>query len=398
MNEYKRVILIVLDSLGVGASPDAKKYNDCNSATFQNIQKYFREKKLPLNIPNLIKYDFLKTFDPLALPEYSITGKLQEISSGKDTTTGHWEIAGIINEKPQITFPNGFDKQLLAKIAIESEIEGFIGNYSASGTKIINDLGAEHSLTKKPIVYTSVDSVLQIAANEEVISLPKLYQICEIARKITAPLNLGRVIARPFVKENNQFIRTKNRKDFSLKPPKPNLLSALKSENISTTGIGKISDIFAHQDIDTQIRTNSNNHGCQELLNIINQKNDLKSFIFVNLIDFDQLYGHRRDPLGYGNSLIEFDFKFGEIINNLGNDDLLIITADHGNDPTFSGSNHTREFVPLLAYSPNKKFQPKQLKTLLGFQHLCALTLEAFNIDKKNTNIDSIKNISNILS
>ena len=345
-----RVILIVLDSVGIGYLPDAHLYGDEGSNTLGHIV----EKYPAMHIPNMISLG-LGNIDPsILLPKVenplAAYGKAMEQSAGKDTTTGHWEIAGTILEKPFPTFLDGFPTSFMAdfEAAIGSKT---IGNYAASGTAIIDDLGDEHVHTGFPIVYTSADSVFQIAMHESVIPIERQYEICQIARDmLTGDYEVGRVIARPFVGISGQYTRTSRRKDFATMPP-DNVLDAINKQGKEVLGIGKIYDIFAGKGITRSIKTANNQEGIEATISAI--ENDEASLIFTNLVDFDMHFGHRRDVVGYAKCLEEFDAKLPEIMSKMKEDDILIITADHGNDPTWTGTDHTREYIPILIFGQN---------------------------------------------
>ncbi len=345
-----RVILIVLDSVGIGYLPDAHLYGDEGSNTLGHIV----EKYPAMHIPNMISLG-LGNIDPSnLLPKVenplAAYGKAMEQSAGKDTTTGHWEIAGTILEKPFPTFLDGFPTSFMAdfEAAIGSKT---IGNYAASGTAIIDDLGDEHVRTGFPIVYTSADSVFQIAMHEAVIPIEKQYEICQIARDmLTGDYEVGRVIARPFVGTSGQYTRTSRRKDFATMPP-DNVLDAINKQGKEVLGIGKIYDIFAGKGITRSIKTANNQEGIEATISAI--ENDEASLIFTNLVDFDMHFGHRRDVVGYAKCLEEFDAKLPEIMSKMKKEDILIITADHGNDPTWTGTDHTREYIPILIFGQN---------------------------------------------
>jgi len=345
-----RVILIVLDSVGIGYLPDAHLYGDEGSNTLGHIAEKYPELHLPnmisLGLGNIDPNNLLPKVDnPLAA-----YGKAMEQSAGKDTTTGHWEIAGTILEKPFPTFPDGFPTSFMAdfEAAIGSKT---IGNYSASGTTIIEELGDEHVRTGFPIVYTSADSVFQIAMHEAVIPIEKQYEICQIARDmLTGDYEVGRVIARPFVGTSGQYIRTARRKDFATMPP-DNVLDAINKQGKEVLGIGKIYDIFAGKGITRSIKTANNQEGIEATISAI--ENDEASLIFTNLVDFDMHFGHRRDVVGYAQCLEAFDAKLPELMSKMKEDDILIITADHGNDPTWTGTDHTREYIPILIFGQN---------------------------------------------
>jgi phosphopentomutase len=338
-----RALVLVLDSVGVGNAPDAAKYGDEGTNTLGHIL----EQALDLRLPNLDRLGLGKIVgssarQSLALPIASF-GRMQERSAGKDTTTGHWEIAGIIIEQPFATFEK-FPDDLVRAIEREAHVQ-FIGNYARSGTTILQELGAEHVRTGNPILYTSADSVLQIAAHEEVLPIPKLYEICEIARQHADGYRIGRVIARPFDGAKGNFRRTARRHDFSMKPPRT-ILNAISEAGLPVIGVGKISDIFAGEGVTESHPTISNHDGMDKIDNLWSKTQE--GLIFVNLVDFDMMFGHRRDVRGYASALVEFDNWLGGLIEKVLLDDLIIITADHGNDPTFRGTDHTREQVPLL--------------------------------------------------
>lgn len=342
-----RILLLVLDSLGIGELPDANEYGDEGSNTLAHISL-----AVDLYLPNLEKMglgllgDF-RGIRRVSRPSASY-GVMSERSKGKDTTTGHWEMMGIILEEPFPTYPKCFPEDIIEqfKRAIDRDI---LGNIPASGTEIIKVLGEEHLRTGKPIIYTSADSVFQIAAHEEIIPPEKLYEICKIARRIlVSPHNVSRVIARPFVGSPGSFTRTSNRRDFSVDPPKLTLLDRMKEAGLEVIGIGKIEDLFAGRGITSSIHIRDNMDGVDQMINVM-EKTD-KGMIFTNLVDFDTLYGHRNDPAGYAKALAEFDKRLPEIMAVMGEEDLLLITADHGNDPTTPSTDHSREYVPLLVY------------------------------------------------
>ncbi|MDW7673041.1 MAG: phosphopentomutase [Bacillota bacterium] len=347
-----RVILLVLDSVGVGALPDANLYGDEGSNTLANVAKSMGGIKLPnleeLGLGKIIPVTGLSS----DLPAKAHYGKMAQKSAGKDTTTGHWELAGLVLDKAFPTYPNGFPRELIA--AFEKKIgRKTIGNVPASGTAIIEELGQEHVETGHPIVYTSADSVFQIAAHEEVIPIEELYGICKIARGLLEGQHaVGRVIARPFVGTVGSFNRTVNRKDFSLEPTGATVLDKLVAAGKEVIAIGKVEDIFAGKGVSQSVYAKTNEENIEKVLEIL--KTDFNGLLFTNLVDFDMLYGHRNDPLGYGKKLEEFDEKLPEILSLLNNDDLLIITADHGTDPTTASTDHSREYVPILIYQPNQ--------------------------------------------
>lgn len=350
--QFKRIHLVVLDSVGIGESPDAKQFGDEGADTLGHIAREMNGLQMPnmgkLGLSNIREIEGIPTADsPLGM-----YGKMQEASVGKDTMTGHWEIMGLNIDKPFKVYPNGFPTELIAEL--EERIgRKVICNKPASGTAVIEEYGQEHMETGAIIVYTSADPVLQIAAHEEIIPIEEQYKICEIARELTlSPENLvGRIIARPFIGEPGNFTRTTNRHDYALKPFAPTVMNALKDENYDVVAIGKISDIFNEEGITDSVRTISNMDGVDKLLDVM--KTDFHGISFTNLVDFDALFGHRRDPIGYGKALEEFDARLPEVMELLREDDLLILTADHGNDPVHEGTDHTREYVPLLVYSPS---------------------------------------------
>ncbi|MDN5364282.1 MAG: phosphopentomutase [Eubacteriales bacterium] len=347
-----KVTVIVLDSVGAGALPDAAEFGDEGVDTLGHIAAV-----TDLRLPNLQQLGLgnlhpIRGVEPVPAPRAAF-GKMAEKSRGKDTTTGHWEICGLILDKPFPTYPNGFPPDLIA--AFERAIgRRVLGNKVASGTAIIEELGAEHMRTGYPIVYTSADSVFQVAAHEEVIPLDELYRICSIARELlTGPHAVARVIARPFVGRPGNFRRTYNRRDFSLAPPAPTLLDRLKEAGYAVVGIGKIEDIFAGRGLTRAVHTEGNMDGVDKTLNFMQE--DMEGLIFTNLVDYDSLYGHRNDPEGYARALMDFDRRVPELLAALSPGDLLVITADHGCDPVSPGTDHTREYVPLLVYGSRVK-------------------------------------------
>ena len=379
--KINRVILIVLDSVGIGYLPDAHLYGDEGSNTLGHIA----EKYPALRIPNLIRLG-LGNIDPTNVIPKTDTplaayGKAAEMSAGKDTTTGHWEIAGTILEKPFPTFPDGFPESFMQDFekAIGSET---IGNFSASGTAIIEQLGDEHVRTGFPIVYTSADSVFQIAMHEDVIPIEKQYEICQIARNmLIGEYEVGRVIARPFAGTSGNYTRTSRRKDFATMPP-DNVLDAINKYGKEVLGIGKIYDIFAGKGITRSIKTANNTEGIEATISAI--ENDQAGLIFTNLVDFDMHFGHRRDVPGYARCLEAFDTKLPEIMSKMKEDDLLIITADHGNDPTWPGTDHTREYIPILIYGKNNAYG-KDLGVRNSFVDIAATIADALGIDFETT-------------
>ncbi|MGO2265623.1 phosphopentomutase [Vagococcus salmoninarum] len=346
---FKRVHLVVLDSVGIGEAPDAEKFGDLGSHTLGHIAE-----TAGLTVPHMEQLG-LGTIEPLAgvkavADHQGYATKLEEISVGKDTMTGHWEIMGLNIETPFRVFPEGFPKELLDKIS-EFSGRGIVCNLPYSGTAVLDDYGEHQIKTGDLIIYTSADPVLQIAAHEEVIPLEELYKICEYVREITKddPYMIGRIIARPYLGEPGNFARTANRHDYALDPFGETVLDALKNAGKDVIAVGKINDIFNAQGITEFVRTKSNMDGVDQLIKVMGQ--DFTGMSFTNLVDFDALFGHRRDVTGYGQAIDEFDARLPEIYAAMAEDDLLLITADHGNDPTFPGTDHTREYVPLLAYS-----------------------------------------------
>ena len=352
MNKYKRVFVIVLDSLGIGAMPDSGRFGDTGVDTFGHIL----EQMETLEIPNLQKLGMLNLHKGGKMEgvEHPLGRymRMAEASNGKDTMTGHWEMMGIHTEKPFKTFTEtGFPKELIEELEKQCG-KRVIGNKSASGTEIIEELGEEEIETGDMIVYTSADSVLQICGNEETFDLQNLYRCCEIAREITMKdeWRVGRVIARPYIgKKKGEFKRTSNRHDYALKPTGKTVLNALKDDGFDVISVGKINDIFCGEGVTEAHHSNSSVHGMEQTIEI--SKKDFNGLCFVNLVDFDALWGHRRDVKGYAEEIEKFDRNLGVLLETLREDDLLILTADHGNDPTYTGTDHTREYVPFIAYA-----------------------------------------------
>ncbi|WLD27422.1 Phosphopentomutase [Clostridioides difficile] len=350
-----RVIWIVIDSVGIGALPDAENFGDSKDvSTLGNIFKEYPD----IQIPNMIKLgigniDGVDFFEDEKEP-IGCFGKCKEMSQGKDTTTGHWEMTGIIVDKPFKTFEHGFSKEIIEEFEKKTGRK-VVGNKPASGTVIIDEYGEHQIKTGDVIVYTSADSVFQIAANEEVIPLEELYNMCKIAREIMMGDNaVARVIARPFIgKKTGEFVRTSNRRDYSLDPFEPTVLDNIKESGLEVLAVGKIEDIFNGKGITEAIHTKSNMDGVDETLKYMKQDN--KGLIYSNLVDFDSKYGHRRDPEGYKKALEEFDNRLPEIMSSMREDDILIINADHGNDPTYKGTDHTREYIPVMIYGSKVK-------------------------------------------
>lgn len=345
--ENKRAVLIVLDSVGVGELPDAADFGDVGAHTLGHIAEVVDGFDMPnMRSLGLGNIDTLPQLAATASPNAN-WGKMTEVSLGKDTTTGHWEFVGLIMEEPFRTFPDGFGPDILEPFQEAIGASGVLGNKAASGTVIIEELGREHITTKLPIVYTSADPVFQIAAHEDVIPLETLYHWCEVAYDIVIPLGLSRVIARPFVGEWPNYKRTSNRKDFALPPVRETALDALSKAGVHVTGVGKIGNIYAHQGVHDSLHTEDNADGMRQTLQCIQENRE--GLIFTNLVDFDSKFGHRRNPQGYGQALMEFDAWVPTLLDALSPGDLLIITADHGNDPTYRGTDHTREYVPLIS-------------------------------------------------
>lgn len=381
MRAYKRIFVIVLDSLGIGAMPDAARFADEGADTFGHIL----EKTKTLNIPNLRRLGFLNLkcggdMKGVESPEGRFM-RMREASNGKDTMTGHWEMMGIKTEKPFRTFTeHGFPAELIKELEKQCG-KKVIGNKSASGTEIIEELGEEEIRTGSMIVYTSADSVMQICGNEETFDLEELYRCCETARRITMKdeWRVGRVIARPYIgMKKGEFKRTSNRRDYALKPPAPTVLNALKDAGNDVIGVGKIHDIFCGEGITKTYHSESSVHGMEQTIDVC--KEEFTGLCFLNLVDFDALWGHRRNVEGYGKEIEKFDEKLGVLLECLLQDDLLILTADHGNDPTYKGTDHTREYVPFLAYS--KRMQAGgPLPETETFAVIGATVAENFGVD-----------------
>ncbi len=374
----KRIFLIVLDSFGIGELPDADKFKDAGANTLKSVSSSPK-----LKIPNLIRCGLgnidgvnciKKTDTPMG-----IFAKCGEKSMGKDTTVGHWEIAGVISENPLPTYPQGFPKEVIDEFERLSGRE-VICNLPYSGTEVIKKYGQEHIDTGKLIVYTSADSVFQIAACEDVVPVDELYDYCKIARKmLVGKHGVGRVIARPFIVKNGEFIRTANRRDFSIEPSGKTVLDALAEKGYDVYGVGKINDIFAGRGITKHYPTHSNREGIDVTLELL--KEDFCGLAFVNLVDFDMLYGHRNDIDGYASALSEFDSFLPQIVNDLKEDDLLIITADHGCDPGDTSTDHTREYVPLIIIGNG--VTPKNLGTFDSYSVIASTVAELFGIQFK---------------
>ncbi len=380
-SRFKRTFLVVMDSVGIGEAPDAEKFGDKGAHTLGHIAREMNG----LNVPNMEKLGLgnidstmegiQKATNPIA--HYA---KLPELSNGKDTMTGHWEIMGLHIKEPFQTFPDGFPDELIDMLT-EKWGRGILGNKAASGTEIISELGEEHVKTGKLIVYTSADSVLQIAAHEDVVPLEELYEICETAREMTrdGKYMLGRIIARPFKGETGAFERTSNRHDYALKPFGRTVMNELEDAGYDSIALGKISDIFDGEGVTKAIRTKSNMDGMDKLVKSMDE--DFTGLNFLNLVDFDALFGHRRDPKGYGQALEEFDARLPEVLEKLREDDLLIITADHGNDPVHHGTDHTREYVPLMVYYKGIE-KGKELNVGNTFADIGATIAEIYDVKK----------------
>ena len=351
VDRSRRVFLIVLDSLGVGALPDADTFGDDGCHTLDHLVSAAGG----LEAPRLVQLGLGHVPGVTGLPRVSqpagAYGRCAERSAGKDTSTGHWEMMGVVLDHAFPTFPEGFPPEILEPFCQRAGLEGVLENAPASGTEVIERLGAEHLASGKPIVYTSADSVFQVAAHEQAFGLERLYGICRIAREILDPYGVGRVIARPFVGQPGAFERTYNRRDFSLVPPEPTTLDRLSGAGIPVVGVGKIEDIFAGRGVSESIHSEGNADGMRRVTDCAQRL--AGGLVFCNLVDFDMLYGHRRDPGGYRRALEAFDAQLGPLEAALGPDDVVLLTADHGNDPTFTATtDHTREYVPILAFGP----------------------------------------------
>jgi len=380
MNKFKRIHVIVMDSVGIGEAPDANVFGDVGSHTIGHIAEKMNGLHMPqmeqLGLGNI---DDIQGIKQVPAPT-AYFGKMQEASVGKDTMTGHWEIMGLNIDTPFKVYPNGFPEELISQLE-EKTGRKVIGNKPASGTEILDELGEEHMKTGAIIVYTSADPVLQIAAHEEIIPLEELYRICEIARELTLSEEflVGRIIARPFIGEPGKFARTSNRHDYALKPFGRTAMNELSDAGLEVVAIGKINDIYNGEGITSTERTKDNMDGMDKFIATLDK--DFKGISFLNLVDFDALFGHRRDPIGYGKALEEFDVRLKEVLPKLTEEDLLIITADHGNDPTMPGTDHTREYVPLVVYSPKFK-EIKELPLRNTFADIGATISENFGVAK----------------
>ena len=371
--KYNRIFLIVLDSFGIGNAPDADKFDDMGANTLKSISESDK-----FNIPNLKKLG-LTNIDCVDLEDCDSPlgkfGALQELSNGKDTTIGHFEIAGIISDKPMPTYPNGFPDEIINEFEKQTGC-GTLCNKPYSGTQVIADYGEVHMKTGKLIVYSSADSVFQIAAHTDVVPLEKLYEYCRIARNILKGEHaVGRVIARPF-NGAYPFTRTADRHDFSVEPPESTMLDKLKENNFDVISVGKIADIFANRGITESYYTHLNHEGMCKTLELLDK--EFNGLVFTNLVDFDMKYGHRRDVDGYANAISEFDNWLNEFIPKMQDNDLLFITADHGCDPAFKGTDHTREQVPIIIYS--KEIEPENLGTIKGYNYISKLILDNFEL------------------
>ena len=377
MSNIKRIFLIVLDSCGIGYEPDAADFGDVGADTMRTISK--SEK---FHVPNLLKMG-LGNIDGIEyLPKEenptAAFARMREVSRGKDTTIGHWEIAGVVSPAPLPTYPNGFPKEVLEKVERACG-RGIICNKPYSGTDVIRDYGDEHVKTGKLIVYTSADSVFQIAAHEDVVPLEELYDCCRKAREILqGEHGVGRVIARPFIGEKGAYKRTANRHDFSLMPPRETMLDVLKSCDLDVIAVGKITDIFAGQGVTETIFTHSNREGMDITLDLLSNR-DFHGLCFTNLVDFDMLYGHRQDVDGYANALSEFDAWLSDFCPKMGEDDVLMICADHGCDPGDNSTDHTREYIPYIIYGD--KIKPQDLGTRMGFSEIAYTVCELLNVN-----------------
>ena len=385
MKPFKRIHLIVMDSVGIGEAPDAANFNDVGADTLGHIAEEMKGLHMPnmerlgyTNIRSLVGREDLQGMTSVDKPE-AYFGYMQEASVGKDTMTGHWEIMGLNIDKPFKVYPEGFPKELLDELEARTGRK-ILCNLPYSGTAVIEDYGKEHMETGALIVYTSADPVMQIAAHEDIVPLDELYKICEIARELTQKPEflVGRVIARPFVGEPGSFTRTSNRHDYALKPFGRTVMNELKDANLDVIALGKISDIYNGEGVTEAIRTKDNTDGMDKLVDVV--KRDFHGLSFLNLVDFDANFCHRLDPLGYGEALQEYDRRLPEVLEAMGEDDLLLITADHGNDPTFPGTDHTREYVPLIAYSKRFVNGGKALPKMNTFASLGATVADNFDV------------------
>ncbi|WP_082233933.1 phosphopentomutase [Halobacillus massiliensis] len=391
MNSFKRVFLIVMDSVGIGEAPDAEKFNDKGANTLGHIAEHMGGLKMPhmgsLGLSNIRQ---IKGIEEVKKPKAHYT-TMVEASNGKDTMTGHWEIMGLHIPQPFRTFPDGFPDELLDKIK-EKSGRGIVGNKPASGTEILVELGDHHMKTGDLIVYTSADSVLQIAAHEDIVPLEELYEICEYARELTKDEKymVGRIIARPFVGNPGAFERTSNRHDYALKPFGQTVMNYLEDSGKDVIALGKISDIYDGEGVTEAIRTTDNMDGMDQL--VASMEKDFEGVSFLNLVDFDAKFGHRRDPQGYGDALEAYDARLPEVLEKMTDEDLLIITADHGNDPIHHGTDHTRELVPLIVYH-NGIAEGKELPQRLTFADIGATIADNFSAHMPEHGTSFLKDI-----
>ncbi len=399
MTSIKRCVLVIADSVGCGEAKDAGRFNDQGSDTLGNIAQWCQKNSLAFKLPNLARWGLA---DIASIPQISgerpcpeARGRaiLEELSPGKDTTTGHWEIAGNVLDVEFPVYPQGFSEEILSAWAHENELPGWLCNQASSGTEVLSKYGEEHLQSGKPIVYTSADSVWQIAASEETFGLQRLLKISASARKYADQLGLGRVIARPFVGKNPaEFKRTENRKDYSTPPPQPNLLDVLVKNGKFTAGIGKIDDIFAHRSLTYSDHTGRNETSMAATLKMMEKTRDESGLIFCNYIDFDMLWGHRRNPKGYAEALMDLDRFLPQIENAALESDLIILSADHGNDPTHHGTDHTRENVPLLLWSKNSQLKSAgNLGQLPGFHTIARLVMESIGLSREVSAIKGLE-------
>lgn len=376
-----RFVIVVLDSFGVGAMPDADRFGDAGADTMLHIRSYMEKKEGGLRIPHMEKLGLYHidgvTHGCMEHPS-GCYGKCAEKSDAKDTINGHFEIAGLIVEKPFRVYPDGFPERIVKELSARTGVS-YLGNCAASGTEIIRKLGDEHVRTGKPILYTSADSVMQIAMHEKVIELERQYEICRIAREMmVGDDTIGRIICRPFLGADGEYYRTENRKDFAMDPPGTTLLDILKEAGKDVLAVGKIEDIFNRRGITKINHTKNNAEGTQAAIDFL--KTDFDGLLFVNLVDFDMLYGHRNDPYGYGKALEAFDERLPELTENLREEDILVITADHGCDPTYPGTDHTREYTPLLVYGKQLR-QGMNLGIRATFADIAATAAEYFGVE-----------------
>ncbi|MBP1988963.1 phosphopentomutase [Paenibacillus eucommiae] len=388
---FKRICVIVLDSVGIGELPDAERFGDTGSHTLGHIA----ERTPGFSLPNLQKMGLGNIAElqhiPAASDPGAYYGKMAEASLGKDTMTGHWELMGLKVEIPFAVYPDGFPVKLIEQFE-QATGRPVIGNKPASGTEILVELGEEQMRTGAWIVYTSADSVFQLAAHEEIIPLEELYRACEIARKLTLQdeFAVGRVIARPYTGKPGSFTRTPNRHDYAVKPPARTVMNELKDASLDVIAIGKINDIYSGEGVTQAITTKSNLDGIQQTIEAL--KGSFKGLVFTNLVDFDSLYGHRRDPVGYGKALQHFDEWLPAIMEHIGADDLLVITADHGNDPIHPGTDHTREYVPILLYNPSFTAS-RSIGTRATFSDLGATIADNFKVSTNGNGISFLANL-----